>query len=501
MAKTFIESQYEHDFLLLWKWYQSHWASFASDILRVNLEPKQAQLLTLVQNNERTEATCCHAAGKTFTSVVCLLTLNALYPFSVGITTAPSFRQVEKLFWSELGRRFHSSYLPLLGYPAPNTTKWNIAPGWFATGESSDTPAKIEGFHSPTAIFYIIDEAKAVPDAFFESIEGGMNAPMSRQLRITTPGPAYGEAYECTLGKKRDMWQHLQISARDVPRLKKWADEKKAEWGEDSPIYKMRVLGQYVDEAMAKIFTAKHVRLFSENAANGTVKREGKRIIGADIARLGGDLSVLTYRVGNYIEVQEKFQGKRIDEMAVILANRMDKFNADLAVIDAINMGVGVMDILIGKGLGGKVAPFVSINTASADIYDNVKTETAFKIRLAIENGTLGGAMTQDLANDMMNYDFHITKKEKYQIVDPDDSPDFGDSLIMAFSQDASTRAYSARNDSKPVGLTERQNEAWESFSITRAREESLREALVNGKHLFKNQASIQRTERSLRTG
>lgn len=374
----------------------------------------------------------------TFTSACIGLTVMSLWPFATFVSTAPTFRQIEKLLWAEIGRRYHSSLLPDLGFPPPNATNWKIAPGWFGTGESSDSAEKLEGFHSPTAIFYLVDEAKAVPDAIFQSLEGGMNSPFTRQLRITTPGPSRGEAWKCSRGSTKGSWKHLKISAWDVPRLRRWAQERKEEWGEDSPIYKMRVLGEYVDGFQNELFSEATIAKMASNYADGGVVRQGIKVISADIATKN-DRTVFTYRTGNYIDSQEKVDGLLLPEIADLLFKRAIHFKADYVVVDALNLGIGVHDALVIKGLGDKVIPFITQAKAEEDIYFNRKAELAFKVKKGILDGAIGGVVCDELKADLLGYDYEIqgrAQTEVFRLYDPDESPDFGDSLFMAFATD-----------------------------------------------------------------
>ena len=184
------------------------------------------------------------------------------------------------------------------------------------------------------------------------------------------------------------------------------------------------------------------INQLNENAT--TLTRFGKRVLGVDVARHGDDLTVLTYRYGPIVKHQQHYQGKRVDEVANIVARAMKAERIDCAVIDTIGLGAGVMDVLIGKGLGHRVEGF-NANERAHDptLYENRKAEVAFMIRKMIEHGEIGAVVTDDLKSDLMSYDYTITKKERYKVEDPEGkSPDFGDSMLMAFSMDDVDSAY-----------------------------------------------------------
>ena len=397
----------------------------------------------------------------TFVAACVALTVMSLYPYAQVVSTAPTNRQVEVLLWNEIGRRYNSSLLPDLGFPAPLNKMWKIAPGWMAVGASSDEGVRLEGFHSPTIIVYLIDEAKGVADKIFESLKGGQNAPISRIFLFSTPGPSAGEFYEATEGKKKHLYKQVHVSGYDVPRPEhqKWMADMKAEYGEDSPIFIMRCLGQYADESSCKIFTQRILRMLEENAMN--LQPEGKRIMGVDVARMGADSSVFSYRVGPIMIRQEEYRDKRIDQTAELLEKEARSFNAESIVIDSIGIGAGVADILIGKSMGHKVERFMTRQKAECEDYANRKTE-------------VGAMLTPELKRDLENYDYTIVAKgqnEQYIIVDPDDSPDFGDSFLLAFAVDDSSGACVGR-EAKPA--TEAQKSQFRPPRLSTSREPML---------------------------
>ena len=447
-----IDRAMEEEFFAYLQYLQYNWVEAMENVLQVSLEEKQREFVELVQNNDKVELTSAHGVGKTFSAALITLTVMMLWPYALVVSTAPTNRQVETLLWQEIGRRFNSSILPSLGFPPPMTKTWKIAPGWFAVGASSDEGVNVEGFHSPTVIVYIIDEAKGVRDEIFESLKGGMNAPISKEIRITTPGATFGEHYECARGNKKHLWNHLTISAWDVPRLHKWAAEMKEEWGEESAIYKMRVLGQYCDEAEFRVFPRRLIDKFRETGTK--ITGTSPRILGVDVARFGGAKTVFSYRYGAKHERQESFVGLRTTEVADRVASRIKQYNIDTVVVDVVGVGGGVLDGFVQKGYGDKVVAFNSKSKVEGDnyaFYDNHKTEAAFLLQKAIEAGEIGGNLTPELEHDLSAYEYTILQRnEKKKLVDPEgdgNSPDFGDALLMAFSVDSSDSACIIHND------------------------------------------------------
>ncbi len=118
----------------------------------------------------------------------------------------------------------HNAKLEEIGWVFPYkmlTTRLEIDPEWYATGEATDDPVKLEGYHAPH-ILYIADEAKAVPDANFDSMSGGTTAEESKFVLLSTPGGTVGKFYRvCTEREEAGYWHVHHVNAEDSPRVSK----------------------------------------------------------------------------------------------------------------------------------------------------------------------------------------------------------------------------------------------------------------------------------------
>jgi hypothetical protein len=77
--------------------------------------------------------------GKTWTAARVALWFLLSFPRSLVITTAPTWRQVETVLWSEIRRQHRLSRMPLGGVVLQ--TQLRLADEWFALGLSTDEPA------------------------------------------------------------------------------------------------------------------------------------------------------------------------------------------------------------------------------------------------------------------------------------------------------------------------------------------------------------------------
>lgn len=163
---------------------------FAADVLGARLWSVQREILESVRDNERTAVRSCHASGKTFDAAVCVLWFLLTHSPSKIVTTAPTWRQVEEILWSEINRLWGRCALQFLGRCLQ--TKLAIGksvddkqPDWFAIGLSTDEPDRFQGFHSPN-VLVIVDEASGVHERTYAAIEGILST--GGQMRLLLIG-------------------------------------------------------------------------------------------------------------------------------------------------------------------------------------------------------------------------------------------------------------------------------------------------------------------------
>ncbi|GAF72500.1 unnamed protein product, partial [marine sediment metagenome] len=239
---------------------------------------KQREILRSVRDNEKTAVRACHGSSKTFTSAEIVTWFMYCYTQSKVITTAPIYPQVKKLLWAEINKIYIGARSRLPGVCLTTEIKDEDRPDHYAFGFSTDKASKAEGWHSPEILF-IFDEAKGIHPWAWDSARGSMTGGHCRWLVIsTTDGVDVGEPFYKCFMQKDSTWKTIHITAFDSPYLtgekfqgiewidgnpfnfrryyvdprdiviqiasQKYIDEGLLEWGEDSPLYKTKVLGE-----------------------------------------------------------------------------------------------------------------------------------------------------------------------------------------------------------------------------------------------------------------
>ncbi|MFF1747979.1 hypothetical protein [Streptomyces mirabilis] len=152
---------------------------------------------------------------------------------------------------------------------------------------------------------YLIDEAKIVPDGTWDAIEGAFSGgrdeglPESFALAISTPGPPAGRFYEIhkrAPGLEDWYVRHVTLEeAIAAGRISpQWAEQRAKQWGRDWAMYANRVLGEFHASDEDSFIPLAWVDVAIERWQEWD--QAGRRVLGADVARAGGDSAVLAHR-------------------------------------------------------------------------------------------------------------------------------------------------------------------------------------------------------------
>lgn len=431
---------------------------FAHEILNVTPDYQQEKILNDISKYSRIAAHTGHGIGKTTIGSWTLLWFLFTRPHSKVITTAPTWRQVKDLLWTEVHKWARQMELEKMGWTFPydlQKTRLNIQEEWYATGEATDDPIKLEGYHAPS-ILYLIDEAKGVPDGNFDSIEGGMTAREAKMIMLSTPGGTLGKFYQVCKGKEnvdvdvrdRDFWHISHLSAEDSPQVSDhWITGRKRAWGEFSGLYRLRVKGEFVDTADDTLIPASWIDAALERSYLDRKKKS--RIIAVDVARYGGDNTVICRREGFNILPLEKMEKSSVVEVAnrVVAADR--DFNASEIWVDETGVGGGVVDLLLrNRRVRARVHGFNGGAAAlDEDQFLNRRVEVYWHLRDRFEQGEITLPDDDTLATQLgsMRYKYHVRgEKTLLQLESKEDarkkglpSPDEADAICMSFASDA----------------------------------------------------------------
>lgn len=193
-----------------------------------------------------------HGVGKTLlASIIAHYFLMNFVPSKVAIT-GPTGQQTRRQIWSYIHTVWRRSvFRDQIAWQATRVCVKGAEEEWNIVWMTSREPKHIEGYHGPLEgrnLLWIIEEAKGVQDAVFEAISGALSHEDNYWYVSSTCGPPRGMFYD-THHSLRHLWDTIHIPSTASPRVSmKQIEMWKRQWGEDSPIYKARVLAEFPED-------------------------------------------------------------------------------------------------------------------------------------------------------------------------------------------------------------------------------------------------------------
>jgi phage terminase large subunit len=335
---------------------------FSEKVLGVTLWAKQKEILLSIKEHPNTIVVSCNAAGKTFTMAVALLWWLYTKKNSLVVTTAPTFRQIKSVLWAEISRLWHAARIPLGGDML--TTEINVNPKmkWMAMGIPSSEEVRFQGLHAED-ILIIFDEAAGIEPHIYTAAAGNLTSQNSRFVLIGNPTSPSGMFYEYS---KNSNWNRINISAFDSPAInepdkypflvnQKWIDERRAEWGESSPMYVARVLGRFPEEGEDTLIPLswldRAIKRYNEKSGKDLLVSD-HIYVGVDVARMGTDKTVACSYQPNKVLPLKKLVGKdltatthMVNQECITAGNKLMQVSTD-----DTGVGGGLTDNLRAQG-------------------------------------------------------------------------------------------------------------------------------------------------------
>jgi phage terminase large subunit len=383
----------------------------------------------------------CHGAGKTALAAALSLWFTATRPHSRGLTTGPTWGAVEGVFWVELARLYGGSLLARACTGRLLTTELSFAPGWDLVGLSTDHPVNLEGRHSPTAAVRIVDEAKAVDPAVFESTEALLDAPETLDVWISTPsipsGPFFSRDTNGGAGIIRAVVTIDDLIAEGLEGKAEWKAARLEEWGQNSPEFESRCMARYVSDAEGALFPFAWIT----RAESAGFEVNLTPTAGLDVAgSIAGDASALALVSGP--DGQGRFQVRSVTswherESAATQGRALHlarEAGCKVLAVDTVGVGFGVHGAMKAeKGIG--IASFkASAASRQPDRFVNTKAEIAWQLRTLLEAGKVALVKHDALRRELLAMRYQITAQGKIKTVDPSDSPDLVDAVLIALA-------------------------------------------------------------------
>lgn len=436
-----------NDALAIWR---EHPAQFVQDVFGVTPEPFQAEALEALAAKGRVSIRSGHGVGKSALDAWAVIWfLCTRFPCKVPCT-APTKHQLEDVLHPEiamwLGRmpvplaqsfEIKADKLSLKGAPAESFAA-------FRTGNKAN-PEALQGFHSENLLF-VLDEASGIDDVVFEVAEGALSTRDAFVLMTGNPTRTSGYFYD-SHHSMRSHWHTMRVPCSASSMAAPEYIERMKRWGEDSNIYRVRVLGDFPHADEDAVIPLEWV----EAAVDREVEPvPGKRAWGLDVARFGDARTALAKRYNNVLEEPIKaWRNKDTMQTAGLLLYEYENApnKPDDIYIDVIGIGAGVVDRAKEHGL-----PVTGINVAEqpsiSGQYARYRDELWFHGREWFESRDCRIPDDADLIGELTTVKYDVTPSGKLQVVSKEQmrrdrvrtgdstvSPDLADAFLLTFAQ------------------------------------------------------------------
>lgn len=305
----------------------------------------------------------------------------------------------------------------------------------------ADKPDRIRGFKIAGVV---VDEvAQMPPEIWGDVVRPALMDSKGWALFIGTPKGVnlFSELYD--KGTKEPDWASAKFTCYETQALDA---EEIASYKRDVPddTFRREMLCDFSASGTDQLISLFDVQQATKRAIDPRMYEGEPLILGVDVARFGGDRSVLVFRRGYYVE--EPIIIKDCDTVALagIVASRCRERNPDAVFIDGTGLGIGVVDTLNSWGFR---CFDINFGQRSSDgQYFNKRTEMWCKLGIWIKKGGVlpdNTQLIQEIATPTyeVNENHIKTLESKKKIKErTGKSPDLADALALTFAQDVAPK-------------------------------------------------------------
>jgi len=295
-----------------------------------------------------------HDVGKSCEIGILSDALRSTRPNSKGIVTANTVPQLETKTWAEIIKWKNRSkfghwftHVNLKLYHPRNTENWRLDA---QTCKEENSESFAGGHNIESMMYYLLDEASAIPDVVWEVAEGGLldGEPLiiATGNRTRNQGK-FNRIFTTAEGRR---WKTWVVDSREFPysnkrEIAEWAQD----YGEDSDFFRVRVRGlppvQDEDSLIATVDVEKAMQV----SRIAEVMPYEPLILGVDCGGRTRSGTVLAPRRGHdsrtipwevYSDLGEEDHDMQI---AARIAEFIQRYGPDATMIDAGNTGSAVI--------------------------------------------------------------------------------------------------------------------------------------------------------------
>jgi len=302
---------------------------FCRQILGFEPWSRQQELLEAVRDFDRVGVCSGQKTSKTRTIAALALWWYCSTPNSQSILSSTTDRQLNKVVWYELQRVLmesgrcidckrndphgprpcaHSALIDTGRVGSLARTGITSSDGTrMIFGFTSREPEAVQGISGPNNL-YLIDECTGVEDLIYEAIRGNLSGG-GKLVCISNPTRNEGFFYRI-FNDDESVFHRMRISSEESPNVvagrvvipglatRQYVDELEGEYGRDSAFFRVRILGEFCQAEIGRIFPMDLITAAQQRLEDAPA--DGLLFIGIDPAGSGskGDESGFSARRG-----------------------------------------------------------------------------------------------------------------------------------------------------------------------------------------------------------
>lgn len=303
-----------------------------------------------------------HGPGKTFWLGSLIITFGFAFPKCRIPCIAPKMDQLKTRLWLEL-RKIRDLMNPDLRDALEinsTTLKFFGYDDWRAFGQTATKSENLAGLHHDF-ILVCVDEASGVPEFLWPAIFGAVSTgAIPILVMISNPTKNTGTFAESWMKSGvKEKYHHVAITLDKAPRVSaEWVDSMRQKYGEKSPIFKIRCLGEFADAGENQLIPLQKIldaMMTEDSEGDGSMPLLR---VSVDVADGGENESVVTV-ARHYDSFEEVIAVRRYSfpsaESPILTAQAAEQIffgfggvkGQDEIVVDALGVGAGTAGYLI----------------------------------------------------------------------------------------------------------------------------------------------------------
>ena len=304
-----------------------------------------------------------HGVGKSAITAWLMHWLLSTRPHISGVTTANTFTQLNTKTWRELAvwlkRGLNAHWFT---HTATKCYLNDSKDDWYFSAEnnSEENSEAFAGRHAKY-VAQIYDEASAIPAKIWEVSEGACTTDRTLWFAFGNPTRNSGKFSELFSGRDR-RWNTTSVSCEDSKLVsRQWISDMRDAYGEDSDIYRVRVLGLPPRVSSMEFIPQQDVEAAQAREMPYEAYSLSPLVMSVDVARggdedsprgdFGGDNNVIIMRRGGKLMSIDVFPGRGdVVKVAREIQKRIKEHQPFIVFIDEVGLGYGIVDLLRNWG-------------------------------------------------------------------------------------------------------------------------------------------------------